>query len=80
MQITTAEFNKMTAETTPLITERQACVETLKEVYSQYSEKTGLKPAELKKLAEAAYSHTVSEEASKYRNMAELFESLDGGE
>lgn len=76
----TTEFNKMTAETTPLIAERQACVETLKEVLSQYSEKTGLKPAELKKLAEAAYAHTLSEEASKYRSMAELFESLDGGE
>lgn len=80
MQMTTSEFNKMTDETTPLISERQACVETLREVYSQWASRTGLKPAELKKLAEAAYAHTLSEEASKYRSMAELFESLDGGE
>lgn len=80
MTMTTQEFKKFTDEVVPLITEERAAKETIREICSQWSEKVSLKPAQLKKLAECAYAHTLSEEAAKHREMAALFESFEDGQ
>ncbi len=77
MTMTAQEFKKFTDEVVPLITEERAAKDTLKEIYKQYSSSTGIKPADVKKLAECAYAHTLSEEAAKHREMAALFESFE---